>query len=55
MQQGEEKGGHGERKERGRNYSQLLHFSEEQGSAKINKTYCSRPVSAGRCSRKHTV
>lgn len=55
MQQEGEDGGHGERKERGCNYSQLLHFSEEQGSAKINKTYCSRPVSTGRCGRKHTV
>lgn len=45
------------RRKRGecRNYSQLLHFSEEQGSAKINKTYYSRPVRAGRCSRKRTV
>lgn len=39
----------------GSNYSQLLRFSEEQGSAKINKTYYSRPVSAGRRSRKHTL
>lgn len=61
MQQGRGKGS-GEAAGRGRggrgvgsNYSQLLRFSEEQGSAKINKTYYSRPVSAGRRSRKHIL